>query len=700
MPVRPLLTLSLLAGLAAASLGAPTSARAARPPIVPEAPTPPRGPTPTEPMTVDTSCFSVESEVGAAGGIGPGRPRGGFGTGGGAATVTSSGATYAKSAAKPSAPPPPSGAVPSTASPVAEAATVVGGSVVSSGVAQDDSAFQGFAPAAVGGAVAISAPARSEEAEPAVVERVQAPPAGARVDWGGVVHLSNDDSASLASAQRLLWALDRGASFSAAQIRPHELLNYFSFSAPKPAHGETFGFGASAQRLDGDTLQLALAVQGATPPRADLDLTLLIDRSGSMSADGRMDYTRRALQTLQGQLHAGDRVDVVLFDDEICTAVRDFVVGRDDPSVLRQIVDQIQPRGSTDLDLGLREAYRVAASHPQRADRAGRVMVFTDAILNTGDVNPDTVTEIGRHLDQRNLRLTGVGVGSDFRDDVLDKLTEKGKGAYVFLGSERVVDRLFGRGFDGLVQTLAEDVRFALDLPDSLGMERFYGEEMSRDPALVQPVNFQAGNQQLFLEDLAIRSGALRGEDTIQLTATWTDPATGVARSQAFTTTVTAALAADPHDVRKAAALMAWSDVLFAQATGGGACGAPLDAYRGRLAGLEGDAEIAYTTELLTRWCGPISPAPWTAPLSALPAQPTRMRLDSDVILSDVELSCGARQSRFALTTADRVLPLDLPAGRCDVTLHGAVPMRATVDLPPPGGEVRCVVRAGRATCT
>src|SRR5690606_13267347 len=111
---------------------------------------------------------------------------------------------------------------------------------------------------------------------------------------------------------------------------------------------------------------------------------------------------------------------------------------------LRRVIDRIAPRGSTDLDLGLREAYAVARRHTE-AGRQGRVMVFTDAQLNTGDVNPHTVTEVGRALDEHGIRLTGVGVGRDFRDDVLDRLTEKGKGAYVFLGDERMVDRLFGQ---------------------------------------------------------------------------------------------------------------------------------------------------------------------------------------------------------------------------------------------------------------
>ncbi|HMV69904.1 MAG TPA: VWA domain-containing protein, partial [Myxococcota bacterium] len=538
-----------------------------------------------------------------------------------------------------------------------------------------------------------------EEVAEAVAERPRdqaepRQPAGPTVDWGGVVYLSNDDSASLASAQRLLYALDRNAGFTLGQIRPHELLNYFSFDTIEPAPGDVFGVTASAERVDGDTLSLALAVKGARPPRPDLDMTVLLDRSGSMSAEGRMDYTRRALHLMSDQLHRGDRVNLVLFDHEVCTPLSDFVVGRDDPATLRQVIDAIQPRGSTNLDLGLREAYRLAASQATQA-RAGRVLLMTDAILNTGDVNPDTVSEVGRAFDTHGIRLTGVGVGSEFRDDVLDKITEKGKGAYVFLGSERVVDRLFSAGFDGLVQTIANDVQFALDLPPSLGMEKFYGEESSRRAEDVQPVNFQAGNSQLFLEDLAIRDGRVESWDPIVLTVSWTDPANGARRQQTFSTTVGQALGADPHNSRKGRALIAWTDVLTARAMGQDACGAPFQGYRAAIGGLEGDAEVAYVSELLGRWCGRPEPvARWTAPAY------TKIRFDTDVAISEVELRCGGWNQSLAVTGSDKVASFEARPGACDVTLHGTVPMTARVNVPTTGADIRCVARGGRLSCS
>ena len=87
-------------------------------------------------------------------------------------------------------------------------------------------------------------------------------PAAPVLDWGGTVWLSNDDSMSLASAQRLIYAVKNGIGYSVPQIRPHELLNYFSFDTVTPDADQTFDVLASATQ-DGDQLTLALAVTGA-----------------------------------------------------------------------------------------------------------------------------------------------------------------------------------------------------------------------------------------------------------------------------------------------------------------------------------------------------------------------------------------------------------------------------------------------------
>ncbi len=543
---------------------------------------------------------------------------------------------------------------------------------------------------------------RSEEAEDAddtivtadaavVSEPVTPEPV---LDWGATVHLSNDDSMSLASAQRVLYALSRGVSLSPSEIRPHELLNYFSFDTAEVPDGQLFSVLGGAEQTD-DTLRLSLAVKGANPARQPLDLSLVLDRSCSMNAEGRMEYTQRGLRMLSENLQSGDRVDVVLFDSGVCTPLENYVVGRDDPALLTGVIEALKPTGSTDLDAGLREAYRIQTERDpaDRHLRNQRVVLLTDANLNSGNVNDSLVSEVGRQFDDNDIRLAGIGVGRDFNDTMLDKLTEKGKGAYVYLGSEAVVDRVFGPGFDALTRTIAHDVRFSVDLPDSLAMERFYGEEASTNEEDVQPIHYYAGTTQLFLQDLTVRDGTPVRTDPVVMTIRYRDGVTGEPETQQLHTTVGALLDGDPHNLRKAKALMAFTDVVMAQAMRSNPCGAPLAAYRSSLGGLSDDAEVGFVNGLLGRTCGVDLATAVQAGVAY------KVKVDSDIPIAEVALACEGATHTQSLSGSDTVARFEVSPGACTVQLQGRVPMQARVEVPEIGGDVRCMVRGGRLSC-
>ncbi len=448
-----------------------------------------------------------------------------------------------------------------------------------------------------------------QEAKPVVV-------AAASEGWGDEIHLSNDDSMSLASAQRLLWAAEKGAMIKANEVRPHELLNYFHFDTQAPPEGQLFGVKGSAVADEKGKITLAFAVAGAIPTRRPLDLTLVLDRSGSMRDEGRMDYLKRGLLKMQAQLVEGDRVDMVLFDNEVCAPLEDYVVGRDDPTLLTNVIQALEPRGGTNVDIGLKEGYAIAGTKPA-SDRNRRMLLITDALLNTGDINPDTVTQIGKAYDESGIRLSGVGVGREFNDGFLDKLTEKGRGPYVYLGSEAVVDRIFGPSFVSLTQSLAEDVRFSIDLPDSLSMARFYGEEASTVEADIQAIHYQAGTTQLFLQDLKVRNTGISPGDPLSFRIRWKEPGSTEERSQIWTSTLGELLSAEPRSIHKARAIMAWSDMTMSRALRTETCKELWTTFQNRATTAGEDAELSYLSTLTRRLC---DDGRWSTPQSVAQA--------------------------------------------------------------------------------
>jgi Ca-activated chloride channel family protein len=349
--------------------------------------------------------------------------------------------------------------------------------------------------------------------------------------WGAATFLSNDDTMSLSSAQRVLFAIDEHLPLPPQHVRPHELLNYFSFETSAVPEGHDFSVHAElapSRRQDGlQTLGLAIAGRPVgREGRRNAALTLVVDRSGSMKAEGRMEFLKRGLLRMVRELKDGDVVHVVTFDQRVCNPLRNFVVGRDDLSVLTKTIHAIEPAGSTNLHAGLELGYQLADGSYQPT-HTNRVVLVTDALANTGVTDAHTMAMVANWYDARRIRLTGVGVGRDFDDALLDRLTEKGRGAYVFLGSEAEVDAVFGDRFSSLVETVANDVHFRLHLPPSLRMQAFHGEESSTVKEEVQAVHFFADTSQLLVAELEPWQGALRPQDDIMLEIEYQHPDSG-----------------------------------------------------------------------------------------------------------------------------------------------------------------------------
>ncbi len=388
-------------------------------------------------------------------------------------------------------------------------------------------------------------------------------------DWGQAIYLSNDDSMSLSSAQRVMFAIDRFLPLPAEHIRPHELLNYFSFETARVDDGRDFSVLAdlAPDPREEAIHTLALSVRGrpvTRESRRNAVITWVIDRSGSMWDEGRMDYLKRGLRRSLDELKDGDLLHLVLFDHEVCVPVESFAVGRDDRARLERAIDLLQPKGATDIHRGLDRGYELA-DRTYQAEYENRVLLVTDALTNTGVTDERSIAMISKYFDKRRIRLSGVGVGREFNDALLDRLTEKGKGAYVFLGSEAEVDAVFGPRFVSLIETIAVDVHFRLHLPPSLRMNVFYGEESSTVKEDVQAIHYFAGTSQLFLSDLMARGGELRPQDDVMLSVEYEDPETGdeLFDEVAFNL---GEIQGAAFNVHKGRLIMAWIDMLSAMA--------------------------------------------------------------------------------------------------------------------------------------
>ncbi|MDX1387521.1 MAG: VWA domain-containing protein, partial [bacterium] len=375
------------------------------------------------------------------------------------------------------------------------------------------------------------------------------------------VYLSNDDSMSLASAQRIIYAIDKFLPLYRNEIRPHEFLNYFHFQTDPVVGGEEFSVNFQmAPRPKGDSL--ALAVQGkklTKESRKAAVITFILDKSGSMRSQGKMEYLKEGMEQLKGQLKDGDVINVIEFDHEVCKAIEGFVVGRDSWAGYDKTVKELEPRGSTDLHQGLVDGYGLAKKF-YNPGKINRVILITDAIANTGTLSSDLMSSISKYYDTKKIALSGIGVGLDFNDELLDTLTDRGKGAYLFLGLQEAIPRVFGTDFISLLETVARDVHFNVTFPKDLHLEVFYGEEVSTEKEKVQPIHYFANSSQLFLLDL---KGKITEENPqFKLKIEFTNPNSGEKEVETLSRSIPQIKENGQNNIAKARLIMAFADLL------------------------------------------------------------------------------------------------------------------------------------------
>jgi Ca-activated chloride channel family protein len=212
-----------------------------------------------------------------------------------------------------------------------------------------------------------------------------------------------------------------------------------------------------------------------TPPqpevrfsRVPLNLALVLDHSGSMAGGKKMAFAREAAAFAVKQLLPTDWVSITLFDDVVEVIVPSGPAA-DKPGLVRRI-EQIQPRGSTDLHGGWAEGGRQAEAG-YVPGWVNRVLLLSDGLANVGVVDPNTIVAEARGLAARGVGTTTMGVGDDYNEDLMEAMALAGDGRYYYIESPVQLMDIFQTELQGLMETLGQKV--------SLGLEPMNGAAVS-----------------------------------------------------------------------------------------------------------------------------------------------------------------------------------------------------------------------------
>ena len=252
------------------------------------------------------------------------------------------------------------------------------------------------------------------------------------------------------SYQLALSWLQEGYDIEPDSVRAEEWINAFDYQYEAPA--DDWGFAITSDvalhPLDGNKHLVRIGFQAAeVADDRPLNVTLVLDASGSMGDGNRVDIARAAAEAIRQSLRPQDRLAVVHFTQDV---IHDLTVGHTSPDAgaIQRSIQRLAPHGSTNVQAGLNQGVRLADQiRQERPEAYNYVILMSDGVANVDATNPFAILESAYDRNALNpLRLITIGVGiNNYNDVLLEQLAQHGNGWYRYLDDTGQARSTFSR---------------------------------------------------------------------------------------------------------------------------------------------------------------------------------------------------------------------------------------------------------------
>ncbi|MGK7926336.1 MAG: VWA domain-containing protein, partial [Spirulina sp.] len=200
------------------------------------------------------------------------------------------------------------------------------------------------------------------------------------------------------------------------------------------------------------------------PPRRPLNLSIVLDRSGSMGGTPLRNAIKAA-KSLLDYLTEEDYLSVVIYDDKIETIVEHQKVR--DKAEIQQKINRIRAGGLTNLSGGWLQGCNLVKSQLS-PDALNRVLLLTDGQANQGITQPNVLINTARERAEEGIITTTLGFGNYFNEDLLIGMANAAGGNYYYIQSPDDAGEVFRIEIESLVAIAAQNLTVTLQPKNSV----------------------------------------------------------------------------------------------------------------------------------------------------------------------------------------------------------------------------------------
>jgi Ca-activated chloride channel homolog len=156
------------------------------------------------------------------------------------------------------------------------------------------------------------------------------------------------------------------------------------------------------------------------------DVTFVLDTSGSMADNNKLEQAKKALAFCLANLGSKDRFNIVRFSTEPEKLFSKLESA--EPGTLnqaREFVAKIKPTGGTDINSALAEALKLK----ENGGRPYLIVFITDGLPTVGVVNINDILANVKSVNKAGTRVFCFGVGYDVNTHLLDQIADSTRSA-------------------------------------------------------------------------------------------------------------------------------------------------------------------------------------------------------------------------------------------------------------------------------
>jgi Ca-activated chloride channel family protein len=190
---------------------------------------------------------------------------------------------------------------------------------------------------------------------------------------------------------------------------------------------------------------IARGAGGAGGTRLPLNLGVVLDRSGSMYDERRLEFVVEAVKFLAENVAPEDRVAVVAFADKAQVIIpSDQIHNRGTVHRALDDIDLLEIGGGTQMALGMRAAIDEVKRN-LAPNKLNRVLVLTD-----GQTYEETACIDLAAQNRDQMSFSAMGVGVEFNEKLLMRIAQDSHGKYHFIGDPQEIPGIFEDELTGL----------------------------------------------------------------------------------------------------------------------------------------------------------------------------------------------------------------------------------------------------------